>query len=145
MVSSLVFIFPVFWLQENVEYAAKLIKGAVGQIGSEYFQSFIDFGELYKDKELYPSVGADGNALLPDLEVDSWLGFQFHRVDMGGGAPCAFMPSWIPMEGLVIIAPTPSPEKSAVPGDRWRSGVDITVTLLQEHAAAFEKIAHSID
>ncbi|CAN6457539.1 unnamed protein product [Victoria cruziana] len=132
-------------VQENVEYAAKLIKGAVGQIGSEYFQSFIDFGELYKDKELYPSVGADGNALLPDLEVDSWLGFQFHRVDMGGGAPCAFMPSWIPMEGLVIIAPTPSPEKSAVPGDRWRSGVDITVTLLQEHAAAFEKIAHSID
>ncbi|KAF3796778.1 Agmatine coumaroyltransferase-1 [Nymphaea thermarum] len=132
-------------VQGDVGYGAKLIKGAVGMIGSEYFQSFVDFGELNKDKELYPSVGTEGNTLSPDLEVDSWLGFQFHQVDMGGGAPRAFVPSWIPMEGLVIIAASPSPEKGAGPRDRWRTGVDITVTLLPEHAANFEKIVYSID
>ncbi|KAF3796780.1 Shikimate O-hydroxycinnamoyltransferase [Nymphaea thermarum] len=130
-------------VQEDVGYGARLIKEAVGQTGSEYFQSFLDFGELNKDKELYPS--AVPGSLSTDLEVDSWLGFQFHQVDMGGGAPRLFMPSWIPIEGLAIITPTPTPEKAAGPSDRWRSGVDIIVTLLPEHAAAFEKIAHSID
>lgn len=132
-------------MQEDVGYGAKLIKGAVGQVGSDYFQSFVDFGELYKDKELHSPIGGAGGTLSPDLEVDSWLGFQFHQVDMGGGPPRLFMPSWIPVEGLAIIVPTPSPEKGAAPPDRWRSGVDIIVTLLPEHAAAFEKIACSID
>ncbi|CAN6457538.1 unnamed protein product [Victoria cruziana] len=132
-------------VQEDVGYGAKLIKGAVGQVGSDYFQSFVDFGELYKDKELHSPIGAAGGTLSPDLEVDSWLGFQFHQVDMGGGPPRLFMPSWIPIEGLAIIVPTPSPDKGAAPPDRWRSGVDIIVTLLPEHAAAFEKIACSID
>ncbi|CAN6457535.1 unnamed protein product [Victoria cruziana] len=125
-------------VKEDVGYGAKLIKDAVARLGRDYFQSFIDFGELNKDKELVPSQDVEDNFLIPDLEVDSWLGFQFHELDMGGGAPCAFMPSWIPMEGLVIIVPAPSQEKG-------KGGINVIVTLFREHAEAFKQIAHDIE
>lgn len=128
----------IWQIQEDVGYGAKLIKDAVARLGRDYFQSFIDFGELNKDKELVPSQDVEDNFLIPDLEVDSWLGFQFHELDMGGGAPCAFMPSWIPMEGLVIIVPAPSQEKG-------KGGINVIVTLFREHAEAFKQIAHDIE
>ncbi|KAF3792649.1 Rosmarinate synthase [Nymphaea thermarum] len=132
-------------LQEDLAYGAKLVREAVGKTGRDYFQSYIDFGALNKDKELHPSVGADGNSLAPDLEVDSWLGFQFTEIDMGGGAPYAVLPSWIPVEGIVIFMPGPPAKEKGNKAERWSNGIDVIVSLLPENAAAFLKIAHSID
>ncbi|XP_031501471.1 tryptamine hydroxycinnamoyltransferase 2-like [Nymphaea colorata] len=125
-------------LKEGVGYGARLIKDAVARVDADYFQSFIDFGELNKNKELVASQDVEDNFVIPNLEVDSWLGFQFHEVDMGSGAPCAFMPSWIPMEGLVIFVPAAS--HGALKG-----GINVIVTLFKEHAKIFKQIAHSID
>ncbi|CAN6454348.1 unnamed protein product [Victoria cruziana] len=125
-------------LKEGVGYGARLIKEAVVRVDADYFQSFIDFGELNKDKELMASQDVEDNFVIPDLEVDSWLGFQFHEVDMGAGAPYAFMPSWIPMEGLVILVPASSQ-------GAFKGGVNVIVTLFKEHANIFKQIAHSVD
>ncbi|KAF3792638.1 Agmatine coumaroyltransferase-2 [Nymphaea thermarum] len=122
-------------VKEGVGYGARAIKEAVGKVDGDYFQSFIDFGEVNKEKELVPSQDIGDNFLSPNLEVDSWLGFRFHEVDMGAGAPYAFRPSWIPMEGLVIFVPAPSE----------KGGVDLIITLFKEHTETFKKIAHFID
>ncbi|XP_019052654.1 PREDICTED: agmatine coumaroyltransferase-1-like [Nelumbo nucifera] len=60
-------------LQESHAYVAKAIHEAVAKIDHEYFQSFIDFGELWKGKEgeLVVMVLEAGNAACPNLEVDS--------------------------------------------------------------------------
>ncbi|CAN6454446.1 unnamed protein product [Victoria cruziana] len=127
-------------LKEGVGNGARLIKEAVAKIDSDYFQSFIDFGELVdKDKELVPSTDVDGEFLSPNLEVDSWLGFRFHEVDMGAGAPYAFRPSWIPMEGVVVFVPARSSQEAG------QGGVNAIVTLFKEYAEMFKNIAHLID
>ncbi|CAN6457537.1 unnamed protein product [Victoria cruziana] len=133
-------------VEEPLGRIADLIGQAVEKVGRDYFQSVIDFGELNKDKELCPSVGyMEGNTLCPDLEVDSWLGFQFHKVDMGGGAPCAFLPTWIPVEGILILIPSPTEDKDQELDQRWGAGIDVILTLSEEHARTFKQIAHSLD
>ncbi|PKU79615.1 Agmatine coumaroyltransferase-1 [Dendrobium catenatum] len=61
----------------GVEEAAAIIREAVRRIDNRYFQSFIDFGEMNKEENLVPIYDLCGNFLLPNLEVDSWLGLQF--------------------------------------------------------------------
>ncbi|CAN6454347.1 unnamed protein product [Victoria cruziana] len=126
-------------VKEGVGNGARLIKEAVARVNGDYFQSFIDFGEMNKEKELVPSSDVGEKFLSPNLEVDSWLGFRFHEVDMGAGAPDAFRPSWIPMEGVVIFVPAGSSQEAG------KGGVNAIITLFKEHAEEFKKIAHLID
>ncbi|KAK8970861.1 Agmatine coumaroyltransferase-2 [Platanthera guangdongensis] len=122
-------------IEGGLERAARIIGDAVKRIDDKYFQSFIDFGEVYKDEKLVPIYDMYGNYLSPNLEVDSWLGFQFEDVDFGGGgALCAFLPTWVPMDGLVILLPSLSED----------GGVDVVVALLKEHANILKTISHSL-
>ncbi|OAY70091.1 Transposon Tf2-9 polyprotein [Ananas comosus] len=102
-----------------------MIHEAIRRVDDRYIQSFIDFGELYGDEELMPVYDVDGNVLSPMLEVDSWLRFRFEDVDFGGGGALrAFLPTWVPFEGLVMV----------LPGFGEDGGIDVFVTLLEEHA-----------
>ncbi|XP_010251819.1 PREDICTED: agmatine coumaroyltransferase-2-like [Nelumbo nucifera] len=124
-------------LNESCAYVAKAIHEAVAKIDHEYFQSFIDFGELSKGKEdeLVATAPEAGNALCPNLEVDSWLRFHFHDLDFGGGAPCAFMPPDLPVEGLLVF----------VPSCKEIGGVDVFLALLDEHVEHFKQICYALD
>ncbi|RZC46345.1 hypothetical protein C5167_039298 [Papaver somniferum] len=125
-------------LEHNHAYIAKAIHDEVTRVDNNYFKSFIDFGEIAKadgGEELEATAPEFGNSLCPDLEVDSWLRFQFHDLDFGGGGPCAFFPPNIPVEGLVIFLPTCSED----------GGVDAVLSLLPEHVPLFKQISHSID
>ncbi|KAI3933393.1 hypothetical protein MKW98_006752 [Papaver atlanticum] len=98
-------------LQESHSYVAKSIHDEVIRVDSRYFKSFIDFGattegENTEGGELEATTSEFGNTLCPNLEVDSWLRFQFHDLDFGGRSPCAFFPPNIPVEGLIIFFPT---------------------------------------
>ncbi|KAF8391541.1 hypothetical protein HHK36_023847 [Tetracentron sinense] len=124
-------------LEESHSNVAKAIHGAVTGIDNAYFQSFIDFGELAKGdgEELVATAPEIGNSLCPNLEVDSWLRFQFHDLDFGGGGPCAFLPPNLPVEGLLIF----------VPSCKEKGGVDVFLALLHEHVQLFKQICHSLD
>ncbi|CAN6453519.1 unnamed protein product [Victoria cruziana] len=125
-------------LQHNgLEHAAKAIKCAVEQLDRRYFQSFIDFGELKKGEKLIPAPEDEGDLLFPNLEIDSWLTFQFHQIDIGGGsALCAFTPSWIPVEGVVIFLPASASKNMG--------GVNVHLSLVAHQAEIFRNIAHSL-
>ncbi|KAI3863182.1 hypothetical protein MKW98_015640 [Papaver atlanticum] len=112
-------------LQESHAYVSKAIHDEVIRVDSRYFKSFIDFGAVTENvdnegDDLESTTPEFGNTLCPNLEVDSWLRFQFHDLDFGGGSPCAFFPPNIPVEGLIIFLPTCSED----------GGVDVVISLL---------------
>ncbi|KAL5981653.1 hypothetical protein ACLOJK_015716 [Asimina triloba] len=111
------------------------IHDAVGRIDDAYFKSFIDFGELSKEVEMTGTVPDVGDCLCPDLEVDSWLRFQFHDLDYGHGGPCAFLIPNLPVEGLLIF----------IPSCREKGGIEVIMSLLAEHVNHFKQICHSLD
>jgi hypothetical protein len=115
------------------------IRDAVARVHGEYIQSFVDFGAVAdaSGEELDATAAPAGTILCPDLEVDSWLGFQFHQMDLGTGRPCAFLAPDLPVEGLMIFVP--SLAGMAV------GGVDLFMGVAECHAEAFEQICHSVD
>ncbi|XP_073008476.1 tryptamine hydroxycinnamoyltransferase 1-like [Typha latifolia] len=116
--------------------AASIIHEAIAEIDKGYFQSFIDFGELHGEEELVPAYDVDGNVLSPTLEMDSWVRFRFQEMDLGGGGELrSFLPTWVPFEGLMMF----------LPGLGEEGGVDVFVTLLQDHAELLRQISHSLD
>ncbi|XP_058094732.1 tryptamine hydroxycinnamoyltransferase 2-like [Magnolia sinica] len=119
--------------------AAKVIHDAVARINDAYFKSFIDFGEVWKGgegrEEMAAAAPCIGNSLCPDLEVDSWLRFQFHDLDFGGGGPCAFLPPNLPVEGLLIL----------IPSCEEKGGIDVFMALLPHHVDHFKQICHCLD
>uniref|UniRef100_A0A453IYI4 Agmatine coumaroyltransferase n=1 Tax=Aegilops tauschii subsp. strangulata TaxID=200361 RepID=A0A453IYI4_AEGTS len=79
-----------------------VIRDAVARIDDEYVQSLVDFGGVAdtNGEELFATAATAGTMFCPDAEVDSWLGFRFHQLDFGTGAPSAFIPPDLPIEGL---------------------------------------------
>ncbi|KAE8819328.1 Anthranilate N-benzoyltransferase protein 2 [Hordeum vulgare] len=61
-----------------------VIRDAVARIDDEYVQSFVDFGGVAdaNGEELVATAAAAGTMFCPDAEVDSWLGFRFHQLDL---------------------------------------------------------------
>ncbi|KAK9133391.1 hypothetical protein Scep_012919 [Stephania cephalantha] len=115
-------------ISENLplEPPKEAIHDAVANIDHKYFQSFIDFGEkaCQFEEELEATSQLEiGNTMCPNLEVDSWMRFQFHELDFGGGSPCAFYPPNIPVEGLLIF----------MPSCQEGGGVDVVMSLLPRH------------
>ena len=72
--------------------------------------------------------------LSPDIEVDSWLRIPFYDLDFGGGRPFFFMPSYLPVEGLLILLPS-------FAGD---GSVDAYVPLFSRHMDTFKNCCYSI-
>ncbi|XP_058108933.1 putrescine hydroxycinnamoyltransferase 3-like [Magnolia sinica] len=122
----------------SVADAARLVHDAVGRIEDGYIRSLIDFRAINSGDVLAPVTDFEEPFLCPNLEVDSWLGFPFHEVDFGGGGNlCAFASSWVPAERVVILMPS-------LPGI-GEGGVDVMLTLFQDHARLFREISHSLD
>ncbi|CAN6457540.1 unnamed protein product [Victoria cruziana] len=126
-------------LSGGTRVAAKAIREAVILVDDAYFRSFIDFGAVVKegeeDSELKASVPPLGCTTFPNLEVDSWLRFPFSEIDFGGGGPCAVVPAWLPVEGLVLL----------MQSLEEKGGVDAVVSLSQEAVPLFRKICHEME
>ncbi|RLM60430.1 agmatine coumaroyltransferase-1-like [Panicum miliaceum] len=113
------------------------IRDAVARVDAEYIQSFVDFGAVAdaSGEDLAAAAATAGTVLCPDLEVDSWLGFQFHQTDFGTGPPCAFLAPDIPVDGLMVF----------VPSGTARGGVDLFMGLVEGHVEEFHKICYVLD
>jgi len=82
-----------------------------------------------------PAADAAEMVLSPDIEVDSWLRIPFYDLDFGGGRPCFFMPSYLPVEGLLIL----------VPSGHGDGSVDAYVPLFRRDMDAFKTCCYSLD
>ncbi|KAL6648678.1 hypothetical protein ACP70R_012902 [Stipagrostis hirtigluma subsp. patula] len=133
--------FPRLQVREllNSSYGSVVgtIRDAVARIDGEYIQSFVDFGAVadMNGEELTATAPAAGTMLCPDLEVDSWLGFQFQQMDLGTGPPCVFQTPNLPVEGLMIF----------VPSRTAKGGVDLFIAVAEGHVDAFEQICYSLN
>ena len=110
---------------------------AVAHIDGEYVQSFVDFGGVtdINGVELIATAAPPGSMFCPDAEVDSWLGFNFHQLDFGTGAPAALLPPDLPVEGLMLF----------VPSHKAKGGVDLFMAVADEHLTGFKQICYSLD
>ncbi|XP_031503528.1 agmatine coumaroyltransferase-1-like [Nymphaea colorata] len=123
-------------LAKPIGHAARLIHEAAARVDADYFKSFIDFSSSKEKTEgLMPSADEGKMVLSPDLEVDSWLRFPFYDVDFGSGRPHRFMPSYLPVEGLLILVPSFSGN-----GD-----VDAFVPLFEKDLDSFKNDFYSLD
>ncbi|CAA7399862.1 unnamed protein product [Spirodela intermedia] len=107
----------VLWAYPRMT-VADVIHAAVSAVDG-YFKSFVDFRALAVEDEAEAGDGAvGGNSLSPNMEVDSWLSFQYHELDFGGGAPFRSSLSW---------------------------AVDVQVALHPDKVSIFKEIAHALD
>ncbi|XXG43884.1 hypothetical protein AAC387_Pa01g3822 [Persea americana] len=122
-------------LQEPLQYSAEIIHDAISNVNDDYFRSFIDFANKEEEvKDLVPTADADKAVLCPHLEVDSWLRFPIYDLDFGGGRPYFFMPSYIPVDGMLGLLPS-------INGD---GSIDVFISLFEENLATFNKICYSL-
>ncbi|CAM0950339.1 unnamed protein product [Alopecurus aequalis] len=112
--------------------AVALVRSGIRAIDGRYFQSFVDFGALHGgDEKLEPACADE-----PDVEADSWLHLDLHRLDFGcGGRLVGFLPGKVPQDGVVVL----------MPSLRKGGGVDVFVALWEKHARELSAIAYTMD
>ncbi|KAG9151514.1 hypothetical protein Leryth_023498 [Lithospermum erythrorhizon] len=121
---------------EPLSFAAKAIHDSVAKVNNEYFTSFIDFANYkIKEEDLIPTADCTKRILTPNVNVDSWLRFPFYDLDFGTGCPFAFMPTYIPVDGLIFLLPT-SPEDGSV---------DVVVSLFKDKLETFKEICYCLE
>uniref|UniRef100_A0A0D9WAT7 Uncharacterized protein n=1 Tax=Leersia perrieri TaxID=77586 RepID=A0A0D9WAT7_9ORYZ len=91
-----------------LHHAVGLIKREVARINDGYFKSFVDFANsgAVEEERLVSAADAAEMVLSPNIEVDSWLRIPFYELDFGSGQPFLFTPSYLPVEGLLILLPS---------------------------------------
>uniref|UniRef100_K4A2X4 Agmatine coumaroyltransferase-2 n=2 Tax=Setaria italica TaxID=4555 RepID=K4A2X4_SETIT len=115
-----------------LRHAVELINRELARVDGSYFGSFVDFATsgAVEAEGLVPVADAAEMVLSPNIEVDSWLRIPFYDLDFGGSRPCFFMPSYLPVEGLLILVPS-----------YYRDGsIDAYVTLFSRHMDAFKTL-----
>ncbi|KAH7654864.1 Transferase protein [Dioscorea alata] len=123
-------------IEGGVVIGAGIVREAVQAIGNDYFRSFIDLAEVYRDSDLVACHEKLGNVFSPNMEFNSWLGLGFDVVDFGGGGKLRGISlTWEHFEGLSIFIPSLSPD----------GGVDVFVSLFEKDAMRFREISHSLD
>uniref|UniRef100_A0A0D9XNV3 Transferase family protein n=1 Tax=Leersia perrieri TaxID=77586 RepID=A0A0D9XNV3_9ORYZ len=120
--------------------AAAILRTGIRAVDRQYFQSFIDFGALHDDdSEPLEKVAAEYDELgmlSPNIDSDSWLHLELHKLDLGcGGQLAGILPGKIPQDGAVVVMPSLKKD----------GGVDVFVALWEKHAKEFASIAYTMD
>uniref|UniRef100_A0A0E0MC76 Uncharacterized protein n=1 Tax=Oryza punctata TaxID=4537 RepID=A0A0E0MC76_ORYPU len=122
--------------------AAALVRAGIRAVDRRYFQSFVDFGALHVDGvggeevPLEPANVDDPGVLSPDVDSDSWLHLELHRLDLGhGGRLAGILPAKVPEDGVVVV----------MPSLRKGGGVEVFVALWEKHANELTSIAYTMD
>lgn len=122
--------------------AAALVRAGIRAVDRRYFQSFVDFGALHcdgdgdEDEPVEPVNVDEPGVLSPDVDSDSWLHLELHRLDMGlGGRLAGILPAKVPEDGVVVV----------MPSLRKGGGVEVFVALWEKHAKELTSIAYTMD
>ncbi|XBI73971.1 hypothetical protein VPH35_067612 [Triticum aestivum] len=124
-------------MSRPVGHAAELVYRAVADVDNAYFRSFVDLASsgVVEAEGLVSTADSEQAVLCPDLEVDAWLGINFHGLNFGGGGPFRVMPTYYPMEGSLFLVPSTLGDGS----------MEAYVALFDDHLAEFKRICHKID
>ncbi|KAJ3680765.1 hypothetical protein LUZ60_015254 [Juncus effusus] len=123
-------------LSRPLKYAAELIHNEVKKVNNRYFRSFIDFANSKAvEEQLIPVPEPRGRDMLKNVDVDSWLRFPLNELDFGGGRPFYFMPSFLPVEGWILLLPS-------FLGD---GSVEAHVPLFERNLGRFKRACYSLD
>ncbi|RLN23898.1 agmatine coumaroyltransferase-2-like [Panicum miliaceum] len=119
-----------------LQHAVELINRGLARVNESYFRSFVDFASsgAVEEEGLVPTADAADTVLSPNIEVDSWLRMPFYELDFGGGRPFFFMPSYVAVEGLLIILPSYFGDGS----------IDAYVPLFSRHMDNFKNLCYSM-
>ncbi|KAL6607778.1 hypothetical protein ACP70R_040841 [Stipagrostis hirtigluma subsp. patula] len=116
--------------------AAALVRASIRAIDGRYFQSFIDFGAMHGGEVLEPTFGEEDNLLLMDVDANSWLRMELHRLDFGcGGQLAGILPAKIQQDGEFVL----------IPSLRKEGGVEVLVALWEKNAELLRDIAYTLD
>uniref|UniRef100_A0ACD5X095 Uncharacterized protein n=1 Tax=Avena sativa TaxID=4498 RepID=A0ACD5X095_AVESA len=123
-------------LSSTYGHVVSVIRQAVARVDADYIQSFLDYGAAAdaRGQELRATAPPHGAMCGPDIEVDSWLGFGYHRLDFGGGPQSLLLLPDMPAEGIMVFMPCVDN----------KGGVDVLIALEEEHVTPFLKICHSL-
>ncbi|KAG9154252.1 hypothetical protein Leryth_000710 [Lithospermum erythrorhizon] len=123
-------------LNQPVSYAAQLIHDEIAKVNNDYFKSFIDFANCKaKDDDLVTTADSRKQILSPNIDVDSWLRFPFYDLDFGTGCPFIFLPSYMPIEGLIFLLPS-------YVGD---GSMEVFVAMFKDNLDVFKEFCYCID
>uniref|UniRef100_A0A0D9XNV4 Transferase family protein n=1 Tax=Leersia perrieri TaxID=77586 RepID=A0A0D9XNV4_9ORYZ len=119
---------------------AALLRAGIRAVDRQYFLSFIDFGALHGDDneplETATTEYDELGMLSPNIDSDSWLHLELHKLDLGcGGRLAGILPGKIPQDGAVVVMPSLKKD----------GGVDVFVALWEKHAKEFASIAYTMD
>ncbi|CAL4961389.1 unnamed protein product [Urochloa decumbens] len=119
-----------------LRHAVEVINRGLARVDEDYFRSFVDFASsgAVEEEGLVPTADAAETVLSPNIEVDSWLRMPFYELDFGGGRPFFFMPSYLAVEGLLIVMPSYFGDGS----------IDAYVPLFSRHINAFKNLCYSM-
>ncbi|XP_072994820.1 agmatine coumaroyltransferase-2-like [Typha latifolia] len=79
-----------------LHYAAEVIHSQVTRLNDRYFRSFVDFAssKVVEEEDLVPLTDPDAEALYPDVDVNSWLGFRCGSwTSVGASLSISFRPT----------------------------------------------------
>lgn len=121
-----------------LQHAARVIRDQIATMGDRYFKSFIDFTSsgAVEAEGLEPLADPELQALSPDMDVYSWLGFPMSLMDFGAGSPIYFVPTYVPVEGLLVLLPSLLGEEGSI---------DAYVPLYRSNLDAFKRMCYSLD
>ncbi|ERN14522.1 agmatine coumaroyltransferase-1 [Amborella trichopoda] len=126
-------------LSQPLDRVAEVVHAAIAQVNDRYARSFVDFDAGVEREgrwsELVSTGDLESTVCCPNLEANSWLRIPFDEMDFGSGAPDAFMPCFIPLEGIMAI----------VPAMHEMGAMDVYLSLLDSQRAVFKEICHTID
>jgi hypothetical protein len=119
-----------------LQHAVEVINRGLARVNESYFRSFVDFASsgAVEEEGLVSTADAAETVLSPNIEVDSWLRMPFYELDFGGGRPFFFMPSYLAVEGLLIVLPSYFGDGS----------IDAYVPLFSRHMDAFKNLCYSM-
>ncbi|CAL4954556.1 unnamed protein product [Urochloa decumbens] len=123
-------------VERPLRHAVEVINRGLARVDEDYFRSFVDFASsgAVEEEGLVPTADAAETVLSPNIEVDSWLRMPFYELDFGGGRPFFFMPSYLAVEGLLIVMPSYFGDGS----------IDAYVPLFSRHIDAFKNLCYSM-
>ncbi|XP_065019932.1 agmatine hydroxycinnamoyltransferase 1-like [Musa acuminata AAA Group] len=124
-------------INSPLQHAAALIHEGIERVDDRYFRSFIDFAKSAAVELEGLVTTADMNewVVSPNLEVHSWLRFPFYDVNFGGGTPFCFMPTYSPVEGMLVLLPS-------TVGD---GSIEVYVPLFNHNLATFKHLCCLLD
>ncbi|KAL8243518.1 hypothetical protein R6Q59_009776 [Mikania micrantha] len=113
---------------KSPSYASTKIHDALVRMNSDYLKSAVNYLEQHLDVKTRTSYKYS------NIRIISWVRLPIHDADFGWGRPIHTGPTWIPLEGLCFVLPSPTNDGS----------LSIIIVLEVEQMKVFSNLLYAI-